>query len=60
MAQQLSDKRDIDFVIWEQLDGEAVLENEKFDEFNRKTCELIIKEAKVMQRMTSDYQNSCH
>ncbi|HCY85059.1 MAG TPA: acyl-CoA dehydrogenase [Desulfobacteraceae bacterium] len=46
MAQQLSDKRDIDFVIWEQLDGEAVLENEKFDEFNRKTCELIIKEAK--------------
>ena len=46
MAQQLSDKRDIDFVIWEQLNGEAVLENEKFEEFNKKTCELVLKEAR--------------
>lgn len=46
MAQQLADKRDIDFVIWEQLEGEKILENKKFGEFNRKTCDLIIKEAR--------------
>ncbi len=46
MAQQLSDKRDVDFVIWEQLDGDAVLAKEKFEEFNRKTCELVLKEAR--------------
>jgi len=46
MAQQLADTRDIDFVIWEQLESEKILENEKYAEFNRKTCGLILKEAR--------------
>ncbi len=47
MAQQLADRRDIDFVIWEQLDGEAFLKEYGYDkEFNKKTCDLTINEAR--------------
>ncbi len=48
MVQQLADKRDIDFVIWEQLQGENILKNEKYEEFNKKTCDLILKEARTL------------
>ena len=46
MGQQLADKRDIDFVIWEQFEGEALFEKQQYQEFNKKTCELILKEAR--------------
>ncbi|MBU1195818.1 MAG: acyl-CoA dehydrogenase [Proteobacteria bacterium] len=47
MAQQLTDRRDVEFVLWEQLElEEDVLQNEKFAEFNKKTCEMILKEAR--------------
>ncbi len=47
MAQQLSDRRDIDFVIWEQLAGETFLKDYGYaKEFNKKTCDLTITEAR--------------
>ena len=48
MAQQLADRRDIDFVIWEQLDGEKFIKEGGYAEFNRKTCDLIINEARSL------------
>ena len=46
MAQEIADRRDIDFVIWEQMDGEALLAIDRYKEFNRKTCDMIITEAR--------------
>jgi len=48
MAQQLVDRRDIDFVLWEQFEFEELLKNGKFKEFNKKTCEMIINEARAL------------
>ena len=46
MAQQLADRRDLDFVIWEQLDSAKLLDLPVFDGFDKKTCDLIINEAR--------------
>jgi alkylation response protein AidB-like acyl-CoA dehydrogenase len=46
MAQVLADRRDIDFVIWEQLNGEKLLNHEMFSSYNRKTCDLMLTEAR--------------
>ena len=46
MAQVITDRRDIDFVLYEQLDTEALLKEKKFSEFTRKTLDLIINEAR--------------
>ena len=43
MAQLISDRRDIDFVLHEQL---GLVDHELFEEFNKKTVDLIISEAK--------------
>nr|NJM04663.1 hypothetical protein [Desulfobacula sp.] len=48
MAQQLIDRRDLDFVLWEQMGLENILENKEYREFNKKTCELILKEARSL------------
>ena len=48
MAQQLVDRRDQDFVIWEQMNCEKILNYEKYREFNKKTCTLIISEARAL------------
>lgn len=48
MAQLLADRRDLDFVIWEQLDGEDLLKFDAYKEFNRKTCDMIITEARKL------------
>jgi len=48
MPQQLADRRDQDFVIWEQMDLEEILKHEKYQEFNKKTCEMIINEARTL------------
>ncbi|MBI5552703.1 MAG: acyl-CoA dehydrogenase [Desulfobacterales bacterium] len=47
MAQLITDRRDIDYVLFEQLDTEALLKTEKFSEFTRKTLDLIINEART-------------
>ena len=46
MAQQIADRRDIDFVLHEQLGVEKFSENEKFAEFNKKVIDMIVKEAR--------------
>jgi hypothetical protein len=48
MAQQLVDRRDQDFVIWEQTNCEEILNNEQYKEFNKKTCILILNEARTL------------
>ncbi|MFP4452269.1 MAG: acyl-CoA dehydrogenase N-terminal domain-containing protein, partial [Desulfobacterales bacterium] len=46
MAQQLADRRDVDFVIWEQMTGEELLKADRYKEFNRKACDMILTEAR--------------
>ena len=46
MAQEIADRRDIDFVIWEQMNGEEILKYDYYKAFNRKTSEMIITEAR--------------
>ena len=48
MAQQLVDRRDQDFVIWEQINCAEILNHEKYKEFHPKTCSLIINEARAL------------
>ncbi len=46
MAQPIADRRDVDFVLHEQLEVETLSQHEKFEEFNRKTIDLIVSEAR--------------
>ena len=47
MTQVISDKRDIEFVIHEQLDAQKLSRlHENFSDFNKKTIDLVISEAK--------------
>jgi len=48
MAQLLADRRDLDFVIWEQMSGEELLRYDIYKEFSRKTCDMIISEARKL------------
>lgn len=45
MAQQIADKRDVEFVIHEQLSIDNFSKYKKFEEFNKKTIKMILKEA---------------
>ncbi len=46
MAQQISDRRDIDFVLHEQLNVGQFSKSEQYAEFNKKTVDLIVSEAR--------------
>ncbi len=46
MAQVIADRRDVDFVLFEQLNIDDVLEHEKYQEFDKKTIDLIVTEAR--------------
>ncbi len=46
MAQQLADRRDQDFVIWEQFDNEKLIENKHYEGFDKKTCQMILTEGR--------------
>ena len=46
MAQLLSDRRDIDFVLYEQLEIEDLLKTEKYQDLNRKMFDMVISEAR--------------
>jgi alkylation response protein AidB-like acyl-CoA dehydrogenase len=48
MSQQLADRRDQEFVIWEQFNCQELLAHERFREFNRKTCEMVLTEARAL------------
>jgi len=46
MAQLIADRRDVDFVLFEQLEADSLCKYEKFSEFNKKTFDMIISEAR--------------
>ena len=46
MAQLISDRRDIDFVLHEQLQIENLSKHKRYAEFDKKTIDLIISEAR--------------
>lgn len=48
MAQVIADRRDVDFVLHEQLEVEKLAAHERFAEFNKKTVDLIVTEARNM------------
>jgi alkylation response protein AidB-like acyl-CoA dehydrogenase len=48
MPQQVADRRDQDFVIWEQMNCEEILKHEAYNEFNKKTCDMILTEARAL------------
>ena len=46
MAQVIADRRDVDFVLHEQLEVEDILANESYQDLDKKTADLIISEAR--------------
>ncbi len=46
MAQQIADRRDVDFVLHEQLGVDELSQHDLFAEFNKKTIDLIVSEAR--------------
>jgi alkylation response protein AidB-like acyl-CoA dehydrogenase len=46
MAQILADRRDIDFVLHEQLKVESLAKHARFSEFSRKAVDMVISEAR--------------
>ena len=46
MAQQIADRRDVDFVLHEQLRVEELSKHDIYAEFNKKTVDLIVSEAR--------------
>jgi len=46
MGQQLADRRDIDFVMHEQLRYEALTEHPRYSHYNRQTFDMIVAEAR--------------
>jgi alkylation response protein AidB-like acyl-CoA dehydrogenase len=47
MAQVIADRRDMDFVLYEQMKVEDLLAYEKYDGLNRKVFDMIISEART-------------
>jgi alkylation response protein AidB-like acyl-CoA dehydrogenase len=46
MAQAIADRRDIEFVLYEQMNVEALTKTKKFSEFNRKLFDMMITEGR--------------
>ncbi len=46
MAQVIADRKDVEFVLFEQLKVDELSNHEKFAEFNKKTVELVLAEAR--------------
>ena len=46
MAQVIADRRDIDFVLYEQLQIEFLFKTKQFSDLNRKMLDMVISEAK--------------
>ena len=46
MAQLIADRRDVDFVLHEQLQVSDLSKHEKYMEFSKKTIDMIISEAR--------------
>lgn len=48
MTQILADRRDQDFVLWEQLDCSQLVQLPMYKAFDRKSCEMIMTEARTL------------
>ncbi len=48
MAQPIADRRDVDFVLYEQFDAEALCRYARYREFDRGTFDLIVDEARKL------------
>ncbi len=48
MAQQIADRRDVDFVLYEQFETEDLLTDERYSDMNRKMFDMIITEARKL------------
>jgi alkylation response protein AidB-like acyl-CoA dehydrogenase len=48
MAQVIADRRDVDFVLFEQFDVEALCAHDQYADFNRKTIEMVVTEARTL------------
>jgi alkylation response protein AidB-like acyl-CoA dehydrogenase len=46
MAQVIADRRDVDFVLFEQLGADALGQHAQFADFNRKTMDMVLNEAR--------------
>jgi alkylation response protein AidB-like acyl-CoA dehydrogenase len=46
MAQLISDRRDMDFVLYEQLQIESLFKTKKFNDLNRKMLNMVVSEAR--------------
>ncbi|MBW2219663.1 MAG: acyl-CoA dehydrogenase family protein, partial [Deltaproteobacteria bacterium] len=46
MAQLIADRRDVDFVLHEQMEAANLSKHDKFAEFDKKTIDLIVSEAR--------------
>ncbi len=46
MAQLISDRKDIEFVLYDQLEADKVAETEQYSDYNRKMFDMVIKEAR--------------
>ncbi|MEH0022273.1 MAG: acyl-CoA dehydrogenase [Desulfobacter sp.] len=46
MAQSIADRRDQEFVLHEMLSASDLAEHEVFEEFNKKTMDMVVKEAR--------------
>ena len=47
MAQQIADRRDIDFVLYEQLNVEQLFKSAKYRELNKKMVDMVVTEARA-------------
>ncbi len=46
MAQQIADRRDVDFVLYEQFDAESLTRHERYRDMNRKMFDMVVSEAR--------------
>ncbi|HDI60032.1 MAG TPA: acyl-CoA dehydrogenase [Desulfobacteraceae bacterium] len=46
MAQVIADRRDIDFVLYEQFDVESLFDCDRYRDLNRKACDMVIDAAR--------------
>lgn len=48
MAQQIADRRDVDFVLYEQFETQNLLTHERYSDMNRKMFDMIVTEARKL------------
>ncbi|ACN13887.1 Acd1 [Desulforapulum autotrophicum HRM2] len=48
MAEQIADQRDIEFVLYEQLDTMGILASKKFKDINKTMADMVVKEARTL------------